>query len=229
MDRYLDTTRLGPMYLAQESLAGIVVASLHRGALLGHYELGANVVMSNHGHVLLLPRISPSNLIQSLTGATAREANRVLGRTGETFWQAESYDHWVRDEKEWERIAAYIENNPVKAGLIQRAEDFCCSSVAERSAETPGTGPHPGSLGAADTSVRATFAGVGTRANTLYNLGFRAPRNRRARGTTHNTNAPTNAESVATAPAVTLNGLYRVSILCVPGPTTTPRSMVYAS
>jgi putative transposase len=112
MDRYLDTTRLGPMYLAQESLARIVVASLHRGALLGHYELGAYVVMSNHVHVLLLPRISPSRLMQSLKGATAREANRVLGRTGETFWQAESYDHWVRDEKEWERIAAYIENNP---------------------------------------------------------------------------------------------------------------------
>jgi len=150
MDRYLDTTRLGPIYLAQVSLAGIVVASLHRGALLGHYELGAYVVMSNHVHVLLLPKISPSRLLQSLKGATAREANRVLGRTGETFWQAESYDHWVRDEKEWERIAAYIENNPVKAGLVQRAEDFCWSSAGKRSAET--------SLGAADTSVRATFA-----------------------------------------------------------------------
>ena len=138
------------MYLAQESLAGIVVASLHRGALLGHYELGAYVVMSNHVPVLLLPKISPSRLLQSLKGSTAREANRVLGRRGETFWQAESYDHWVRDEKERERIAAYIENNPLKAGLVQRAEDFCWSSASERSAET--------SLGAADTSVRATFA-----------------------------------------------------------------------
>ena len=76
MDRYLDTTRLGPMYLAQESLAGIVVASLHRGALLGHYELGAYVVMSNHVHVLLLPRISPSKLMQSLKGADLR--NRAV-------------------------------------------------------------------------------------------------------------------------------------------------------
>jgi putative transposase len=151
MDRYLDTTRLGPMHLAQKSLAGIVVASLHRGALLGHYELGAYVFMSNHVHVLLLPKITPSRLLQSLKGATAREANRVLGRTGETLWQAESYDHWVRDEKERERIAAYIENNPVKAGLVQRAEDYEWSSASERkkSAET--------SLGAADTSVCATF------------------------------------------------------------------------
>src|SRR5713226_8726531 len=106
--------------------------------------------MSNHVHVLLLPKIPPSRLLQSLKGATAREANRMLGRTGETFWQAESYDHWVRDEKERERIVSYIEDNAVKAGLVKRAEDYCWSSAFERgkSAET--------SLGAADTSVCAT-------------------------------------------------------------------------
>jgi REP element-mobilizing transposase RayT len=138
------------MYLVQESVARIVVASLHRGTLLGHYELGAFVVMSSHVHVLLLPRISPSKLLQSMKGATAREANRILGRTGETFWQAESYDHWVRDEEELGRIGAYIENNPVKARLVTRAEDYRWSSAGARgkSAET--------SLGAADTSVRAT-------------------------------------------------------------------------
>jgi putative transposase len=151
MDRYLDTTRVGPMYLAQDSIAGIVVACLRRGEQLKQYDLGAYVVMANHVHVLLLPRISPSRLMQSLKGASAREANRILGRTGETFWQAESYDHWVRGETEWWRIADYIENNPVKAGMVARAEDCRWSSAGERrkSAET--------SLGAADTSVCATF------------------------------------------------------------------------
>jgi putative DNA methylase len=152
MDRSLDTP-YGPMYLAQESLARIVVAALRRGAVLGHYDLGAYVVMSNHVHVLLLPKVSPTRLLQSLKGATAREANRSLGRTGKTFWQAESYDHWVRDDRERERIAAYIENNPVKAGLVTRAEDYAWSSAGERSAET--------SLGAADTSVCATSGSPG--------------------------------------------------------------------
>ncbi len=151
MDRYLDTTPFGPMYLVKESLARIVVAALRRGAALDQYALGAYVVMSNHVHVLLLPKISPSRLLQSLKGATAREANRSLGRSGETFWQAESYDHWVRDDKERERIAKYIENNPVRAGLVARAEDYVWSSAGERVAET--------SLGAADTSVRATSIG----------------------------------------------------------------------
>ena len=117
---------------------------------MGHYDLAAYAVLSNHLHLLLFPKIAPSRLLQSLKGATAREANRILGRTGESFWQAESYDHWVRNEGERQRIAAYIEDNPVKAGLVQRVQDYPWSSAFERgaSAET--------SLGAADTSVRAT-------------------------------------------------------------------------
>jgi len=133
------------MYLRQERIARIVADSLQRGVELGHYRLGAWAIMTNHVHVLLFPRIAPSRL-QSLKGTTAREANQVLGRIGERFWQAESYDHWVRDDREWSRIAAYIENNPVKAGLVRQPEDHRWSSAA--SAET--------SLGAAGASACAT-------------------------------------------------------------------------
>jgi REP element-mobilizing transposase RayT len=129
IDRHLDTARRGPLYLAREPIAQIVAASLQRGISLGHYDLRAYVIMANHVHVLLLPLISPSSLLQSLKGATAREANRILGRTGEPFWQAESYDHWVRDESEFERIVRYIENNPVQAGLVTQPEDYRWSSA----------------------------------------------------------------------------------------------------
>ncbi|MDQ2945499.1 MAG: transposase [Acidobacteriota bacterium] len=104
------------------------VAFSQRGVVLGHYQLRAWVIMANHVrvllnhvHVLFLPLISASRLLQSLKGYTARQANLLLGRTGQKFWQAESYDHWVRDDKEMERISAYIENNPVKAGLVDCA------------------------------------------------------------------------------------------------------------
>ena len=67
-------------------------------------------------HVLLLPKIAASRLLESLKGATAREANRVLGRTGERFWQAESYDHWVRDDREFERIVSLYRKQPCEGG-----------------------------------------------------------------------------------------------------------------
>ena len=117
MDRYLDSARTGPTHLAQEPIARVVLASLRRGVALRHYDVAAYAVLSNHVHFLLLPKVAPSRLLQSLKGATAREANRILGRTGESFWQAESYDHWVRDEGEWQRIATYIEDNPLESWI----------------------------------------------------------------------------------------------------------------
>ena len=55
--------------------------------------------------------------MQSLKRFTAREANKILNRNG-TFWQAESYDHIVRNGEELKNIIAYTLENPVKAGLI---------------------------------------------------------------------------------------------------------------
>jgi len=55
--------------------------------------------------------------MQSIKRHTARQANLYLKRQG-TFWQAESYDHVIRDEAEWQRIIHYVLYNPVKAGLV---------------------------------------------------------------------------------------------------------------
>jgi REP element-mobilizing transposase RayT len=56
--------------------------SLFKGMGLGH-RLGPFAIMANHVHVLLVPSISASRLLKSLKGYTAREANKLLGRTGE--------------------------------------------------------------------------------------------------------------------------------------------------
>ena len=142
MDRHLDTTRVGPMYLRRCDVAGIVVNALRRGAELLYYDLGAFVVMGNHVHVLLRPHQAASRVLQWLKGTTAREANQLLGRTGQAFWQRESYDHLVRDERELEGIAAYIENNPVKAGLAAEASQYRWSSAwnAPRTSGVPSSG-----------------------------------------------------------------------------------------
>jgi putative transposase len=52
-----------------------------------------------------------------------------LHLTGRPFWQEESYDRLVRDEQEFERVRSYVENNPVRAGLVRRAEEFQWSSA----------------------------------------------------------------------------------------------------
>ena len=133
------------MHLRNPDVARIVAGSIHKGVDLGHYELGAYAIMPNHVHLLIQPKVAPEHLLKSLKGASAREANRILGRTGEPFWQKESYDHWVRNRMEFQKIRAYIENNPVKAGLVRSPCDYPWSSAGVEK-----------SLDAARTSARAT-------------------------------------------------------------------------
>jgi putative transposase len=153
IDRYLDTTGTGPQYLRQPSIAQVVLDSLYRGVDLGQYELGPFAIMPNHVHVLLKPFVAPSHLLKSLKGATARESNRLLNRTGEQFWQRESYDHWVRDQREWDRIARYIESNPMKAGLVSRIEDYQWSSAHKSAQPRAHNGAQPSVHNGAQPSV----------------------------------------------------------------------------
>ena len=68
--------------------------------------------------------------MKSVKGISAREANKILNRKG-SFWQSESYDHIVRNEEELERIIKYVIYNPVKAGLVDKWEDWENNYIAE--------------------------------------------------------------------------------------------------
>jgi putative transposase len=133
VDRYLDQARYGPTWLGRPEVAQVVAAAFQYGQdTPGHYTLHAYAIMANHAHLLISPLAPPSKILHSLKGYTAREANRLLCRTGQPFWQSESYDHWVRDHQEFDRIKAYIESNPVKAGLVTEPEQFPWSSAGKR-------------------------------------------------------------------------------------------------
>ena len=129
-DRELDKGGFGPLWLQDDRIARIVANAILYGESGRHfYELRAWVIMPNHVHVLLRPETSLPAITRWLKGSTAREANRILGRTGKPFWQAESFDHRVRDELELERITRYVENNPVSAHLTTNPGGWPWSSA----------------------------------------------------------------------------------------------------
>ena len=113
------------MHLSRAEIAQSVVDSLGYGQdTLAYYTLHAFVVMPNHVHVLITPHVAVPKLLRSVKAFTARRANQILGSTGKPFWQDESYDHVVRNQKEWQRIRKYIEQNPVRAKLVSSAEQY---------------------------------------------------------------------------------------------------------
>src|SRR5258706_5001798 len=130
MDRLLDRAATGPLYLRQSEIAAMVVDALNEGVLKWkRYELHAFVVMPNHVHLLVTPKVFASRWLAPLKGSTAYRANKLLSRHGQAFWQDESYDHLVRSDAEFDRIRAYIEENPVTAGLIAEPQQYLWSSA----------------------------------------------------------------------------------------------------
>jgi putative transposase len=148
-DECLDGGRYGPSWLLEPKIARHVADALVREhaaasfdapigrlafpgaqrAELRPYDLLARVVMPNHVHVVLEPRVPLPIITRALKGVSARHANATLGRAGERFWQDESFDHWIRNGSELERVRSYVEQNPVKARLATRAEDWLWSSA----------------------------------------------------------------------------------------------------
>jgi putative transposase len=150
--RYDDLLDQSP---AVKWLADGRVASIVRDNLYHHngekYQLLAYCVMPNHVHVLLqafqidvagqgsqatsdevADSIGPlGSTMHSLKNYAANKANELLGRQG-PFWQHESYEHWVRDLDELERIVDYIRANPVRAGLCDKPTDWQFSSAHDR-------------------------------------------------------------------------------------------------
>jgi len=140
LDRCIEES---PRWLADERVARTATQEIH--ALDGErYRLIAYCIMSNHGHVVfdtaehyfepthhgVTARYPLADTLKRLKGRTARLCNQILGRSG-TFWHHESYDHVVRDQKEYDRIVWYTINNPVKAGLVEKWEDWKFTFVSQ--------------------------------------------------------------------------------------------------
>ena len=132
-------------HLNNEQLAEIVqIAFLHFAD--ERYRLFAFVAMPSHHHWIFLPdenwadehtakqpknkrqRTAREVILHSIQSYTGTRCNQVLQRTGQ-FWQWETFDHYARNDDELMRIIHYIEQNPVAAGLVSKAEDFRWSSA----------------------------------------------------------------------------------------------------
>lgn len=119
----------GECHLKDPTLAGFV-----EDALLffdgKRYRLLAWVVMPNHIHVMLeaFDSYPVASIVKSWKGFTAREVNKLLGRAGQ-FWSRDYFDRYVRNFDHYNNALNYIHMNPVKAGLVDRPEDWLFSSA----------------------------------------------------------------------------------------------------
>jgi putative transposase len=58
-------------------------------------------------------------IIQNYKSVSTRRINFLRGSPGKTLWQRNYYEHIIRNDEEWARIAAYINNNPSQPNLTE--------------------------------------------------------------------------------------------------------------
>ncbi len=109
------------------------------------YHVFAWCVMPNHVHVLFQAAEgwTMSSIVASWKKYTGRRINAYLRvhtmgavppgvsaglESGSPVWHRDYFDRYIRDDGHFATVVDYIHNNPVKAGLARRAEDWQWSS-----------------------------------------------------------------------------------------------------
>jgi putative transposase len=89
----------------------------------GRFFVDAAVVMPDHLHMAgQLGEGTLANVMHTLKGFSARQIARVCIET--PVWQKGYYDHALRDDDDYRIRIQYLIDNPVRAGLVQRARDY---------------------------------------------------------------------------------------------------------
>lgn len=97
------------------------------------YGTWAWCVMSNHVHVVAQQSDGwpLASIVHSWKSFTANKINEIHGRKG-AVWQRNYYDRYMRDNDQLMGAIHYVEQNPVKAGLVATAAEWPWSSARHR-------------------------------------------------------------------------------------------------
>ncbi len=89
----------------------------------------AYVLMDNHFHLLLTPQTAEGvpQMMQAVGRRYVRYFNDAQGRTG-TLWEGRYRSTLIQTDKYLLACMAYLDLNPVRAGLVVQAGDYAWSS-----------------------------------------------------------------------------------------------------
>ncbi|MGC2477227.1 MAG: transposase, partial [Candidatus Sulfotelmatobacter sp.] len=136
---------------SREVWANLMIDTLYRyhGSA---YLLHEFVIMPDHIHVLLTPTTSLEKAVQFIKGGFSYRAKKELGSNLEV-WQKGFLDHRIRDASDYRIHQVYVQQNPVRRHLCERAEDYPYSSACGRFELDPvPQGLKPASLKDGDTA-----------------------------------------------------------------------------
>ncbi len=129
------------------ALAHPEVATIVQNTLLhadgDQYRLIAWCIMPNHVHVLIKPDADLATIVHAWKSVSSRRALALNAEFSlnipdpKHFWMREYWDRYMRDEAHFHACIEYIRQNPVKAGLCRKSDDWPWAGSAPGSADAP--------------------------------------------------------------------------------------------
>ncbi len=117
-------------HLASDQAKALVVESIRTYEARGFYGVLAYCVMANHFHLVLIVRRAGElgRAIGRLKGWTARGVHRLTQAQG-PIWERRFDDNLIRSQRELNQVVAYVHFNPVRAGIVDRPQDYAWSTA----------------------------------------------------------------------------------------------------
>jgi len=116
-------------HLASASEKKRIICELGRWRTKGHWKLCGFVVMDNHLHAVVQPvngnRLG--DIMRKFKTWTSRR--NILKQTGQALWEEGYDDNVIQSCEELRNVLEYMHNNPVRAGMVTRADQYPWSSV----------------------------------------------------------------------------------------------------
>ena len=115
-----------------EPWARLFLDIIYENRKLSRYQIHAFVLMPNHFHLLITvePKPGLEKAVQYVKGGFSYRVGKELGsRMG--VWQRGFDDQWIKDEAAFVQARQYVLQNPVRARLVVRPEEYpYCSAFA---------------------------------------------------------------------------------------------------
>jgi putative transposase len=111
--------------LIEDEFKAMLLTVLIEAKVKYRFTLFNFCILSNHFHLLIKPEngVSLSKIMQWIKTMSAKRWNKVHGVTGH-LWGKRFWSQIVRGDNGFVVVCKYIDDNPVKAGLVKKAEDW---------------------------------------------------------------------------------------------------------
>ena len=102
----------------------LVWTQLLRAARRHLFAVPAYCFMPDHLHLLVEGVTAGARLEPFVHAAKQYSAFAYTRRAEAPLWQRSYYDHALRDDESTQQVVRYLLENPIRAGLVLRVEDY---------------------------------------------------------------------------------------------------------